>query len=209
MPSQHFAALSLLISAFPLLVAHFISVMAWQLGVAVQCWVHLCAGCLGEQNQPLDCDCVNTEWDFNSRNLSLLPLFRGGGVFLRSDLDVIPSGWTPGWRKWSSWSSLETLKEKTVLSLSLSVSCPVRAGTPPPSPTRNIWLFFCVLTWRFFNRSNKELNKDTGFKCDLSLVSTVQILQRRSSQIHHYQPLLSAFFLWASNVSISTVLCHH
>lgn len=81
----------LLISALPLLVAHFISVMAWLLGVAVQCCVHLCAGCLGEQNQPLDCDCVNTEWDFNSRNLSLLPLFRGGGVFLRSDLDGIPS----------------------------------------------------------------------------------------------------------------------
>lgn len=81
----------LLVSAFPLLVAHFMSVMAWLLGVAVQSCVHLCAGCLGEQNPPLACDSVNTEWDFNSRNLSLLPLFRGGGVFLRSGLDVIPS----------------------------------------------------------------------------------------------------------------------
>lgn len=43
------------------------------------------------ENQPLDCDCVNTEWNFNSRNLSLLPPLGGGDVFLRSDLDVIPS----------------------------------------------------------------------------------------------------------------------
>lgn len=198
----------LLISAFPLLVAHFIAVMAWLLGVAVQCCVHLCAGCLGEQNQPLDCDSVNTEWDFNSRNLSLLPLFRGGGVFLRSDLDVIPSlaGLQAGEMVFLelSW------KEKTVLSLSLSEKCPVRPrreGALPPSPTRTIWLFFCVLTWRSFNRSKKELNKGKGLKCDLSLGSTVQILQRKGSQIHRYHPLISAFFSKHLTFLQSTVLC--